>query len=157
MELENIEKPKFTIEEMFGFKEKGLIGSLVKVDAKLKQNDTSVEKLLPKLEEQINTIINELNNNSNLTLNDSTKEKLLTTIATLNEKGYFQKEGVEIKNKLSLDSTNVEVLEVIPFEGFNSLPINKNICLVGKITSISDNGNNTFVKLEREGVETQKK
>ena len=120
MELENIEKPKFTVEEMFGFKEKGLVGSLVKVDAKLKQNDTSVEKLLPKLEEQINTIINELNSNTNLTLNEVIKEKLLTTIATLNEKGYFQKESVEIKNKLSLDSKNVEVLEVIPFEGFNS-------------------------------------
>ena len=195
MELENIEKPKFTVEEMFGFKEKGLVGSLVKVDAKLKQNDTSVEKLLPKLEEQINTIINELNSNTNLTLNEVIKEKLLTTIATLNEKGYFQKESVEIKNKLSLDSKNVEVLEVIPFEGFNSslsidrvklvkemqdigmnpydntfkpnltqkqfninfdvLPIDKKICLVGKITNISDNGNITFIKLERDGVETQ--
>ncbi len=198
MERENIrsqEKPKFSIEEMFGFKEKGLIGSLVKIDAKLKQNDDSVEKLLPKLNEQVLGIINELNNNKMLVLNDTIKEKLLTTISILNQKDYFKKEAEIIKEKLNLNNNEVELLEIIPFEGFNSslsidrmkliqemnkigmnpydntfkpnltqkqFNLNFNslkedyiINLSGKISNISDNGNIMFIKLEREGVETQ--
>lgn len=195
MDMNNREKPKFTEQEMFNFKEKGLVGSLVKVEAKIKQNDASVDKLLPKLNEQLEVMFNELSNNKDLQLSDSTKDKLLSSIAILNDKGLFIEESSIIKEKLNLGSVKVDILETIPFDGFNSslslekakiiqnmLDIGMNpydnkfkpnltqkqfninfkslkedydVCLAGKVSSLSDNGNIMFMKLEREGIETQ--
>lgn len=139
MERDNLDKPKFTAEEMFGFKEKGLNGSLAKIEAKLNSNDPSVEKLIPKLEKALDAISETSVNGIGLS------EKSLTRLAevklSLEEAGF----GVEI-GKISIDTIKVDdKIDTIPFEAFTSKQSIERSKLVQNIISVGMNPyDNTF-------------
>lgn len=116
---ERREKPQFSELEMFGFKEKGLISNLTKIEAKIKQNDTTIDKMFPKFEKSINDVIDSLNDTCKL--EDKTKVKLVETLNLLNSKNLFVEESKLILSKINVGNIEVSnILEVIPFDGFNS-------------------------------------